>query len=49
MALLQKMTTKKEESTLREEEKQMLDTYGKIVDCSDKTTIEPIVSFVKEL
>ena len=49
MAMLHKMIAKKDYSTLREEDKQMLDTYGKIVDFTDITTIEPIIKFVRTL
>lgn len=32
---------------LNSESKEMLETYGKVVDFTDKTTIEPIVSYVR--
>lgn len=49
MAMLHKMLSKKEYDSLREEDKQMLATYGKIVDFTDKNTIEPIISYVRGL
>ena len=49
MAMLYKMLSKKDYASLRVEDKQMLDTYGKLVDFTDKTTIEPLVTFVRGL
>lgn len=49
MAMLHKMTIKKDVDSLREEDRQMLETYGKTVDFTDKATILPIVRFVQEL
>ena len=49
MAMLHKMTAKKDCESLREEDKQMLETYGKVVDFTDKQAIEPIIAFIREL
>lgn len=48
MAMLCKMIAKKEQESLTVEEKEMLETYGKIVDFADENTIEPLVSFVRD-
>lgn len=47
MAMLHKMIVKKDYDSLNEEDKQMLDTYGKIVDFTDKNTIVPIITYVQ--
>lgn len=47
MAMLRKMLLKKEPSSLREEDCQLLETYGKDVSFLDRSSIEPIVSFVR--
>lgn len=49
MAMLYKVTTKKDYDSLRDEDKQMLATYGKTVDFTDKATILPIIRYVQEL
>lgn len=49
MKMLKKMVSKKSENELREEDKQFLDTYGKVVDFTNKETITPIISYVKNL
>lgn len=49
MAMLYKMISKKEYGALREEDKQMLDTYGKCVDFTDKSAIRPIISCVNKM
>ncbi len=49
MAMLRKMLTKKDYMDLSEEDKQMLDTYGQIVDFTDKSAIEPMLNFVRTL
>lgn len=49
MAMLYKMTTQKDLQSLRNEDKQMLETYGKAVDFTDKETIIPIIQYVQEL
>lgn len=47
MAMLRKMLLKKAPSSLREEDRQLLETYGKDVNFIDRSEIEPIVSFVR--
>lgn len=47
MAMLKRQLMKKDFDTLTDEDKQMLETYGKEVDFKDKATIMPIVEFVK--
>lgn len=47
MAMLKHQLMKKDPALLKEEDKQMLDTYGKRVDFTDKTTIEPILALVR--
>ena len=49
MAMLCAMTKKKGYDTLRNEEKEMLDTYGKIVDFSDRATTKPILDYIAGL
>lgn len=47
MAMLVKSIGKKEESSLSEEEKQILETYGKQVDFIERINIDPLISFIK--
>lgn len=47
MAMLHKSMMKKDSVTLNSEEKEMLDTYGKVVDFTDKATIAPILDYVR--
>ena len=49
MGMLHQSMLKKDYNTLREEDKLMLDTYGKKVDFTDKDSIEPLVGFIKNL
>ena len=49
MAMLHRMTLKKGSDSLRDEDKQLLATYGKAVDFTDKATISPIVRYVQGL
>lgn len=49
MSMLYKMTLKKNYESLREEEKEMIDTYGKVVNFMDKEAINPIVLYAKNL
>ncbi len=49
MGMLHKMMLKKDPATLTGEETEMLDTYGKSVDFIDRTTIAPIVDYVREV
>lgn len=46
MAMLHKVMLKKDPASLSQEDKEMLASYGKEVDFTDKRAIEPIVSFV---
>lgn len=49
MAALKSMVKKKSQEEMTDEDRMMLDTYGEVVEFTDKTTIEPVVSFVKSL
>ncbi|WP_313162900.1 flavodoxin domain-containing protein [Sedimentibacter sp.] len=49
MAILHKIVTKKDQESLRSEDKEMIDTYGKAVDFTDKTTIMPITNYVRDI
>ena len=49
MSMRIKMIQKKDSSALSDDERSTLETYGSGVDYSDKNTIAPIVSFVKNL
>jgi menaquinone-dependent protoporphyrinogen IX oxidase len=49
MAMLRKMLVKKDYDSLRNEDKEILDTYGKAVDFKDRATIFPIVSYIRGL
>ena len=48
MAMLQPMLAKKDPATLRVEDQQLLDTYGNDVNFIDRSTIQPILSFVQD-
>lgn len=47
MAMLKKIVSKKNPDELTEDDKSMLETYGKKVDFTDIKTIEPLVSYVE--
>lgn len=49
MAMLRKMLLKKDPRELREEDKMLLDTYGKKVDFTDKNSIKPLIEYVISL
>lgn len=49
MAMLRKMLLKKDENELREEDKQLLQSYGKKVDFTDPDSISPLVELVRTL
>lgn len=49
MAMLHKMLKNKPVETLSNEDVEMLETYGKEVDFTDKYTIKPIIEYVKAL
>jgi len=48
MAMLHKMVQKKAPEELTNDEKGILATYGKSVDFSDRSTIAPVLDFVRE-
>ena len=47
MAMLHKMVKNKDYDSLRSEDKEMLSTYGKVVDFTNKAAIYPIVDYIK--
>lgn len=49
MAVLHRMIAKKDFNSLSVEDKQMLATYGKSVDFTDKAAIQPILRYVQDL
>ena len=49
MAMLRKMIAKKDPDTLREEDRQLLATYGQSVDFTDQNAIQPIIDAVRSL
>lgn len=49
MAMLRKTMLQKGYENLRAEDQMMLDTYGKVVDFSDRGTISPLVDYVNSL
>ena len=49
MAMLRRMLLKREASELSNEDRQLLDTYGKKIDFIDHSTIQPLTAYVKEL
>jgi menaquinone-dependent protoporphyrinogen IX oxidase len=49
MAMLKKMVSKKKTEELTEDDKMMLVTYGDKVDFTDINTINPLVTYVKDL
>lgn len=49
MAMLRKMLLKKDAHDLRDEDKVILDTYGKSLDFTDPNTIGPLVDYVSSL
>ncbi|MGN0999313.1 MAG: flavodoxin domain-containing protein [Faecousia sp.] len=49
MAMLRKTMLQKGYENLRPEDQMMLDTYGKVVDFSDRSTISPLVDYVNSL
>lgn len=48
MSMLRKMLLKKHKNALTEEDRQLLDTYGKYVDFTDKESIQPLVRYVSD-
>jgi flavodoxin len=49
MAMLYKMMTKKDYDSLRNEDKEMIDTYGKAVDFTNRATLLPLINYVRKL
>lgn len=49
MAMLKRMILKKDPASLRAEDQQILETYGKDVNFIDRASIEPIVAYVRAL
>lgn len=49
MAMVHKMTAKKDISSLTDEDREMLATYGKTVDFTDRETILPMIHYIQEL
>jgi len=52
MAMLKGMTaraTKKSSSEISEEDKLFFESYGKIIDFTDKTTVKPLIDYVRAL
>ena len=49
MNMLKKMLLKNGYDKLRQEDKEFLDTFGKQVDFTDKSTITPLIDYVKSL
>ncbi|MDO5540850.1 MAG: flavodoxin domain-containing protein [Eubacteriales bacterium] len=47
MAMLRQMLAKKDADSLREEDRQMLETYGKYVDFTDCKSIQPLIAYAK--
>lgn len=46
MSMLRKMLLKKDPQTLRDEDRQLLETYGRCVDFMDPDSIRPLVEYV---
>ena len=49
MAMLHKIVKSKDYNTLKNEDKEMLNTYGKVVDFTDRESIQPIIDYVTAL
>jgi hypothetical protein len=49
MAMLFRMTSRKDPASLRGEDREMLATYGKAVDFTDRASIAPVVGYVRGL
>ncbi|MGO1469221.1 MAG: flavodoxin domain-containing protein [Tissierella sp.] len=47
MRMLKTVLTRKDEKELSDDDRELLATYGKKVDFTDKSTIEPLISFLK--
>jgi hypothetical protein len=49
MAMLKRMTAKKNPDELRQEDREMLETYGSKVDFTDRESIAPLIDFMRRL
>lgn len=49
MSMLRKSLLKKDENDLRQEDRYLLETYGKQVDFTDRKSILPLIEFAREL
>lgn len=49
MAMMRRMLLKKEPGSLRQEDQQLLDTYGKRVDFTDRESIQPLIQLALKL
>lgn len=49
MSMLRRMLLKKDEQTLRDEDKLLLETYGKYIDYTDQESIRPLIDYVLSL
>lgn len=49
MTMLRKMLLKKDADSLREEDRQLLATYGKCVDFTDRNSILPLIQYVTSI
>jgi len=49
MSMLHKTLTKKNPDLLSDEDREMLETYGKKVDFTDRLSIAPLISYVQAL
>ena len=47
MLMLVKMVKKKDREELNAEQKEMIDTYGQVVDFTDKQSLQPIIEYIK--
>ncbi len=46
MSMLRRMLLKKDPDTLRDEDRYILDTYGKCIDFTDKESIRPLTDYI---
>lgn len=49
MAMLRKMLLKKDEKDLSEDDRYLLETYGKHVDFTDRTSIQPLIDCAQQI
>lgn len=47
MSMLRRVLLKKDFSELTNEDKQLLDTYGKGIDFTDRTSLQPIIDYIR--